>query len=150
MLLSKKPLLSSGAHAAHGAHDNDDHPHVMPLPIYFGVFAFLLVMTVVTVGVSVIGLPPLLAIVVAMVVATAKASLVVLYFMHLRYESPFYAFIFCSALFFIGLCFILILIDMNSRAYFVPEESTEFYRNEQLNLKIEKDGPAGKAAEPAE
>ena len=131
-LLSRK-MESSGA-----AHGSDEHVHVMPLSMYFGVFAALLVLTVVTVGVSLLGLPPMLAIVVAMAVATVKAVLVVLYFMHLRYENPFYAFIFVSSLFFVALFFVFTLGDLAFRGFVIPEQATEVWRDEQIAIKQEQ------------
>ncbi len=55
--------------------------------VYVMVFAALAVLTVVTVGISYIELPTALAIAVAMVVATVKATLVAGYFMHLLSEE---------------------------------------------------------------
>ncbi len=55
--------------------------------VYVMVFAALAVLTVVTVAISYLHLPTGYAITVAMVVATVKASLVALYFMHLVSEE---------------------------------------------------------------
>ena len=55
--------------------------------VYVMVFAALAVLTVVTVAISYLDLPTSYAIGVAMVVATVKASLVALYFMHLISEE---------------------------------------------------------------
>ena len=60
--------------------------HVVPRRIYFTIFAALIVLTGVTVAASTVDLGPLNA-VVAMTIACAKATLVVLYFMHARYGS---------------------------------------------------------------
>ena len=54
---------------------------------YFVVFGALLILTVVTVAISYIHLPLPWAITIALVVATVKASLVALYFMHLISEK---------------------------------------------------------------
>ncbi|HSV08643.1 MAG TPA: cytochrome C oxidase subunit IV family protein, partial [Candidatus Binatus sp.] len=56
----------------------------VPLRIYYTVYGALLVLTVVTVGVSLVDLGPL-STVVALAIAAAKASLVILFFMHVRY-----------------------------------------------------------------
>jgi cytochrome c oxidase subunit 4 len=79
------------AHApAHEAH------HIVPLWIYFLVFAALLVLTWVTVQVSHVdlGSPKIfgdvrlhLNVIVALLIATTKATLVVLFFMHVKYSS---------------------------------------------------------------
>ncbi len=55
--------------------------------VYVMVFSALAVLTVVTVAISYLRLPTGYAIAVAMVVATVKASLVALYFMHLISEE---------------------------------------------------------------
>jgi cytochrome c oxidase subunit 4 len=144
-------LLGRKLDSSAAAHGHEDHVHVMPLPMYFGVFAALLVLTVVTVGVSVIGLPPFLSIVVAIAVATVKATLVVLYFMHLRYENLFYSFIFVSSLFFVLLFFLFTLGDTAFRGFVIPEQDTAVWRNEQVILKREaaakaaSESPAGGA-----
>ncbi len=57
------------------------------LRVYVMVFVALAVLTVVTVGISYLELPTALAITVAMVVATVKATLVAGYFMHLLSEE---------------------------------------------------------------
>jgi cytochrome c oxidase subunit 4 len=60
--------------------------HVLPLGIYYGIFAALLVLTGITVGVAFLDLGPLNT-VVALTIAAFKAVLVLLYFMHARYSS---------------------------------------------------------------
>jgi cytochrome c oxidase subunit 4 len=57
------------------------------LRVYLMVFVALAVLTVVTVAISYLQLPTALAITLAMVVATVKASLVAGYFMHLLSEE---------------------------------------------------------------
>jgi cytochrome c oxidase subunit IV len=53
---------------------------------YMMVFGTLMVLTIVTVGVSYLHLATHEAIIVALVIATIKASLVALFFMHLNHE----------------------------------------------------------------
>ena len=57
------------------------------LRVYVMVFVALAVLTIVTVAISYLHLPTAIAITVAMVVATVKASLVAGYFMHLLSEE---------------------------------------------------------------
>ena len=64
--------------------------HVVPLPVLFAVLATLLVMTFVTVAVSWLDFGRL-NLWIALGVATFKASLVLLFFMHLKYDKPFNA-----------------------------------------------------------
>ena len=69
------------------------------LRVYVMVFVALAVLTVVTVAISYLQLPTALAITVAMVVATVKASLVAGYFMHLLSEEKviLYLLVLCAA-----------------------------------------------------
>ncbi len=69
------------------------------LRVYVMVFVALAVLTIVTVGISYLHLPTALAISVAMVVATVKASLVAGYFMHLISEEKviLYLLVLCAA-----------------------------------------------------
>ncbi len=59
--------------------------HVIPVKIYFGIFAALMVLTAVTVVVAYYDLG-VMNTVVALVIAATKAALVILYFMHVRYS----------------------------------------------------------------
>jgi cytochrome c oxidase subunit 4 len=59
--------------------------HIVPLRIYFLVFAGLMVGTALTVWAARVDLGPM-NIVVALAIAGVKAALVVLYFMHMRYS----------------------------------------------------------------
>lgn len=74
---------TAGTHAApaHAVHDMKAHVRV-----YMMVFGALAVLTVVTVAVSYLHLPVVPAIALALVIATFKASLVALFFMHLKGE----------------------------------------------------------------
>ncbi len=66
------------------AHASDDiSKHVKT---YFMVFGALMVLTIVTVGVSYLHLPTHQAILVALFIATVKGSMVALFFMHLNHE----------------------------------------------------------------
>jgi len=60
--------------------------HVAPTRLYYGIFAALMVLTAVTVWVAFRDLG-IMNTYVAMTIAVAKATLVILYFMHVRYGS---------------------------------------------------------------
>jgi cytochrome c oxidase subunit 4 len=59
---------------------------IVPRHVYYCVFAALIALTGLTVGVSLIDLGPL-NLIVAIGIAVSKALLVMLFFMHLRYSS---------------------------------------------------------------
>ncbi|OHB85046.1 MAG: hypothetical protein A2V98_15850 [Planctomycetes bacterium RBG_16_64_12] len=84
--------------------------HVMPLPVLLAVFALLMGLTVATVSATWIDLGPW-NLGIALGIATVKAALVALYFMHLRYDHPFNALIFLTGLLFLALFLSLTLLD---------------------------------------
>jgi len=90
----------------------------VPLRIYYTVYGALLVLTVVTVGVSLVDLGPL-STVVALAIAAAKASLVILFFMHVRY-GPRLIWVFVSGGFFwLALLILLTMSDIVSRGWHI-------------------------------
>lgn len=103
--------------------------HIMPVSLYFIIFGALLFLTVVTVGVSHLGMPQPYAIIVAMIVAMIKASLVAAFFMHLKYDTKFNVLIFVGSLFFLGLFFGFTLVDLEGRDQFLQEERLDYYRS---------------------
>jgi cytochrome c oxidase subunit 4 len=64
----------------------EDEQHIVSPKVYFGIFLCLLVGTAITVGASFIEMGPWNP-VVALAIACVKATLVVLYFMHIKYSS---------------------------------------------------------------
>lgn len=76
----------------------------------------LLVLTAITVAAAGVRFgSPAVNVVVALTIATVKASLVALYFMHLRHDRPMYALIFVTGLVFLGLLLMLTLVDVVTR-----------------------------------
>ena len=88
---------------AHAGHD-DIRGHVKT---YFMVFGALMVLTIITVGVSYLELATPMAITVALVVAIIKGSLVALFFMHLSHERKvIYWVLTLTVVFFVFLMFV--------------------------------------------
>ena len=88
--------------------------HVVPFRVLAAVWGALLVLTVATVAVTRVDLGGR-NLWIAMGIATLKGSIVVLYFMHMRYDRPFHAIIFVTALLFVMLFVSIALID--TKAY---------------------------------
>ena len=84
--------------------------HVVPVPVLLAVFAVLMVLTGATVAATWIDLGAW-NLAIALGIATLKAALVALYFMHLRYDHPLNALIFVVALAFLALFLSLTLLD---------------------------------------
>lgn len=73
---------------SHNSHDqHSELGHIVPVKTYLTVLITLLILTVVTVVVSRFDFGEL-NLLVGMAIATVKAALVVMVFMHLKYESP--------------------------------------------------------------
>lgn len=97
--------------AAHGSHAADDAGHhVMSPGVLIGTFLALIGLTILTVGSSYFPLGHW-DVVVAMAVATVKALLVAVFFMHLRYDKPLNSLLLVFSLFFVALFIGLTLID---------------------------------------
>ena len=87
--------------------------HVTPVWLLLAVFLALVALTVATVAVTSIDLGSQWNLVVAMVIATLKAGLVVVFFMHLLWDKKFYLLIFSAALLFVVL---FVSLSMNDRS----------------------------------
>lgn len=117
--------MSSPSHDSHGkdhGHGGPDnyHPHVVPIWLLALVFAALLLLTWLTVAVTKIQLGEF-NILLAMGIATVKAVLVALYFMHLRWDKPFNTAILIGSIIFVGLFVAVALVDT---AQYTPNVET--------------------------
>lgn len=95
------------------AHDSNTHEqvgHVVSFWILLVVWITLMVLTYVTVAATTINLGDF-NLMLAMGIATVKASLVLLFFMHLAYDRPFNAVIIICSLCFVMLFVTLALVD---------------------------------------
>lgn len=108
--------------SAHGhSDDGTDFAHPMPLPILFGVFFALVALTIVTVAQASFDLGSY-DVLVVMAIATVKAALVALFFMHLAFDKPFNLIVFLSAFVFVGLFVIFTLSDSQmTKSAFEPK-----------------------------
>ena len=93
--------------------------HIIPFKVYIKVLSALLVLTVITVAVAQVDFGVLNA-VIAMGIATVKAALVLLYFMHLKYDDQTYLVIFLAGVFFLVVIFLFCEFDLITR---IPEKS---------------------------
>jgi len=120
------------AHAAGDAHGHDDHglAHTMPLPLLFGVLGALLALTIATVAVTSIDLGAQGNLIVAMVIATVKAALVCVFFMHLLWDKKFNAILFLTS---VLLLILFLSLTTNDRGEYQHDVDT--YRALQLQAK---------------
>jgi cytochrome c oxidase subunit IV len=85
--------------------------HVAPASMLLIVGGVLLFLTAVTVWVTMADLGRSGNLIVAMVIATIKAAMVGTYFMHLKWDKPFNAIVFCSSVLFVGLFITIAMLD---------------------------------------
>jgi len=91
--------------------------HIATKRLYVGIWAALMVLTVVTATVSRIDLGAASA-AVALIIATTKALLVVLFFMGVKYVSQKMTIVvIVSGVFFLGILLVLSMADYGSRAF---------------------------------
>jgi cytochrome c oxidase subunit 4 len=93
--------------------------HITPIKVYIGIFLTLMVLTAVTIVVAYVNLGPWNK-VVALGIASFKATLVVLYFMHVKYASRMTKLIVVSGFFFLMILLSLTMADYGSRMWVNP------------------------------
>ena len=91
------------------AKDDSGH-HVLPLKIYLGVAGALLLMTIITVAAAQFNFGAW-NLVIAMAIAAMKALLVVLFFMHLKYDSGIYGIAMGGAILFLSIFIVFTMFD---------------------------------------
>jgi cytochrome c oxidase subunit 4 len=90
--------------------------HIVPPRIYFAVFAALIVLTATTTAVSFADLGPWNT-VVALGIAFLKATLVVLFFMHVKYSPRLTQITIAGGLFWLAILIALTLSDFMTRGW---------------------------------
>ena len=110
-------MMSDHAADMTSDHAVDIDKHVR---IYITVFVALMALTLITVAVSYLDLPPAMAIPVALFIAIVKGSLVACYFMHLISERKLiYAVLVITAIKFVALLFLPVFTHSNG--YWINE-----------------------------
>lgn len=90
--------------------------HVVPRKVYFSVFIALLILTVLTTEIAYVDLGPWNT-VVALIIAVTKASLVAMFFMHLRWSVQFMRLVLVAAVFWLMIMITLTLSDTLTRTW---------------------------------
>src|SRR5580704_5232652 len=94
----------------------DHTEHIVPKRVYFLVFITLIVMTWVTAYVSTIDMGRL-NVFVALSIAIFKASLVILFFMHVKYGTRLTKFIVLAGLYWLILLLFIAMVDLWTRGW---------------------------------
>jgi cytochrome c oxidase subunit 4 len=94
--------------------------HIVYPRVYVAIFLALLVGTILTAWVAFFNFPGPLNAVVALTIAVLKASLVVLYFMHVRYSGRLIWLVILAALLWLAIMFALTISDYWTRVWLPP------------------------------
>ena len=97
--------------------------HIAPVKSYVAVFGTLMVLTTITV-VAAFNHLGALNFPVALAIAITKATVVILFFMHVKYASTLTKFVVVSSLFFLTLLFGLTFTDYLSRGWYASPRGT--------------------------
>lgn len=99
----------------HAASHSEHHGFAHPMPVWqlLAVFFALIVLTILTVFQATLDLGNM-ELALSLFIATVKASLVVLFFMHMIHDKPLNAIIFLSSLIFVALFLGFTLMDAHA------------------------------------
>jgi cytochrome c oxidase subunit 4 len=111
--------------------------HIVPLKVYLGIGTALLILTAVTVWVSTIDLGGW-NVVVAIAIAAFKATLVALFFMHLKYDNKLFLYIFLIAIIFLAIFIGFTMFDTMRRGDFYIETDKPI-NNQAINYEEKAD-----------
>ncbi|MFZ4749868.1 MAG: cytochrome C oxidase subunit IV family protein [Phycisphaerales bacterium] len=107
-------MASHAAHDSHGHGHGEGHPlvgHLVPYSTLFATGGALLVLTVITVAARYVDLGEA-NIYLAIGIAVVKATLVSLFFMHLRWDRPFNLMVLVGSMLFVVLMMVFCMMDV--------------------------------------
>ena len=94
--------------------------HIVSIKVYLIIFLALMVGTTLTVWAGLQDFPGQLNVIVALTIAVIKATLVVLYFMHVRYSGRLIWLVIIAALLWLAIMFAITFSDYWTRAWLAP------------------------------
>jgi caa(3)-type oxidase subunit IV len=119
---------SGHGHTGHSHTSNPElqmgHHHVSSSAMFLNVLLVLLFLTVVTVGASRVDFGPA-NMLIAMGIASVKASLVIAIFMHVKWDTAINKIVFLSSFLFLSLLFVFTLADQATRRIDHPMHVTK-------------------------
>ena len=121
--------------------------HVSPKSTYYAIFGALMILTGVTVGAAFVNLGSL-NFPVAIAIAITKATLVILFFMHVKYSSRLTKMVVGMSFFFLFIMFALTMTDYLSRGWYTSPRGTAG-AGTQVGVSVTKPERSTPAAEPA-
>ena len=124
--------------------DDTAQRHILPLNLYLAVGSALLVLTVITVTAAQMDFGQM-NLLIAMGIAVVKATLVAMFFMHLKYDNRIYMLVFSGSLLFLGVFIIFTMFDTLRRGD-IYEEIAEPYQTEAVIYRKAETGTASSHA----
>ena len=124
--------------------DDTAQRHILPLNLYLAVGSALLVLTVITVTAAQMDFGQM-NLLIAMGIAVVKATLVAMFFMHLKYDNRIYMLVFSGSLLFLGVFIIFTMFDTLRRGD-IYEEIAEPYQKEAVIYRKAETGTASSHA----
>ena len=92
------------------------HSHILPKRIYYTIFGILMLCTALTVWIAFIDLGPLNTIA-ALTIAVFKATLVILFFMHVKYSTRLTWAVVLGSFFWLGIMLVITMSDYLTRTW---------------------------------
>jgi cytochrome c oxidase subunit IV len=106
------PELEAGAPTGLGiVHHAPEHTHPSPVK-YVGIAVLLAVITALEVGLYYISMPAALLVIMLLILATLKFSLVAAFFMHLKFDSPMLRRVFITGIILAGVVYTVALFTL--------------------------------------
>lgn len=124
---------SHDSHDSHGAHggtvvDHSHHTHVSGFSTFLRVYGALCFLTIITVAASRVDFGPA-NMLIAVAIATVKASLVMTFFMHLKWDTAMNNIAFIGSFIFLSLLFLFTMADVATRGMAEPLQMSPFPLN---------------------
>jgi cytochrome c oxidase subunit 4 len=138
---------------AHSEYPGSEHDHhIIPKKTLFSVFGALVMLTILTVAVAQVDLGSAINIILALAVASAKASLVVTFFMALKYDKKVNSMVFSIGTLFVGIFLVFTLFDTAFRGDLgnVGIETISAEKRTEKKLEAQDPGAAGLAIAPGD
>ena len=127
--------------------NSSTYPHILPLSLYLKIGSVLIFLTVITVGAAQINFGEF-NLLIAMLIAGIKATLVAMYFMHLKYDNKLYSIAFLISLICLAVFIAIILFDTMRRDDLNPIRGghvnpvIQMYRTEEITPAETESAPA--------
>jgi len=92
------------------------HSHILPLRVYYIIFGILMLCTALTTWIAFIDLGPFNTIA-ALTIAVFKATIVILFFMHVKYSTRLTWAVVLGSFFWLGIMLVITMSDYLTRSW---------------------------------